>query len=89
MSDFVNIEFFEGEGLFFEAFIADEDRRFFLDLSTLAYIAGKKLIDDRVVALVVFNSVRNRIHRMCSLAHTGNPNWPVDRPLKLTREHIR
>lgn len=29
MSEFINIEFVQGEGLFFEAFIAIEDRKFF------------------------------------------------------------
>jgi hypothetical protein len=88
MSEFINIEFIQGEGLFFEAFIADEDRKFFLDLSLLEYITREKLIDNRAVAEMMFYSIRTRIHRACTLVQEENPNWPADIPLNLTRAHI-
>jgi hypothetical protein len=89
MSNFINIEFSQGEGVFFEAFIADEDRKFFLELYILENMTGKKSIDNRGVALAMFHSIRNRIHRMCTVAHIANPNWPPGDPLKLSQEHIR
>jgi len=87
MSEFINIEFVQGEGLFLKHLLQLEIVNFF-DLSLLGHLTEKKLIDNWVVAEMMFFSIKTRIHRACTLAQEKNPNWPADIRLNLARANI-
>lgn len=89
LSEFLNIKFEQAEGIYFDAYISDEDRRFFLDMAILEDMSNKKSISNRGVALTAFHSIRNRVNSMCISAHKENPNWEPEKPLPLMRTHIR
>ncbi len=89
MSDFSNINFELADGIYFDAYIEEEERAYFLDLSILEDMANKRVINNRGVALTLFHSIRNRVFQMCLAAHKESPNWPIEKPLPILKKHIR
>jgi hypothetical protein len=87
MSDFSNIKFELADGIYFVAYVEEEERSYFLDLSILEDMTNKRAIDDRGVALTLFKSIRNRVYPMCLTAHKENPSWPTDKALPILKKH--
>jgi hypothetical protein len=89
MSDFSNIKFEIADGIYFYAYVAGEERSYFLSLSLLENMAQKQAIDNQGVALTLFHAIRSRVFPMCIAAYKESPIWPIDKPLALLKKHIR
>jgi len=85
MSEIRSFRFASEEGVYFDAYIGNEERSFFLDIAILEDMSKYKVIRDKAKAEMALYSIRTEIKRMCQLVVNKNPKWPAEQTLPLSR----
>ncbi len=63
-------------------------QNFYLSIALLEIMSGRKIINGKPVALVLFHQYRQSIHRMAIKALKENPGWSEEKPFVLNKSYL-